>query len=207
MALEGKGMIEDVGKAIAPGVVVPLPLTLRQAFEGLDRYRAQSKAFGYPENIRHLFAPIDNVHEALLSLCEASTLSLAAAMYGWDDDEVDALFREKLETENLPVTLSLDKSQAGGVHEKVILGKWKPELIGNSVAIGHSSKGAISHDKMIVIDGQVVIAGSTNLSESGESKQNNEAVIVWDAVFAAEARARIDVIHDEMLKQMAGGKK
>ncbi len=123
-------------------------------------------------------------------------------MYGWDDDQIDELFRSKLES-TIPVQLSLDKSQAGGVHEKTILSRWKPDQIGNSVAIGKSSKGAISHDKMIVIDGLITITGSTNLSESGESKQNNEAVIVWDAVFAAEARARIDVIHDEMLKQMA----
>lgn len=178
-------------------------MSVRDAFLGLDSYRVTPAAHGYPENIRHLFAPIDKVHEAFVSLCGSASLSLAAAIYGWDDDEIDALFRAKLEDEGIPVQLSLDKSQSGGVHEKAILSKWKPERIGNSVAIGHSSKGAISHDKMIVIDGLVTIAGSTNLSASGESKQNNEAVIVWDAVFAAEARARIDVIHDEMLKQMA----
>ncbi len=177
-------------------------MNIRDAFDHLDAYRAQPAASGYPQNLRHLFAPIDEVHKALVSLCGSATLSLAAAMYGWDDDEIDALFRGKLEAD-IPVQLSLDKSQAGGVHEKAILAEWKAGQIGNSVAIGKSSKGAISHDKMIVIDGQITIAGSTNLSESGESKQNNEAVIVWDAVFAAEARARIDVIHDEMLKQMA----
>lgn len=178
-------------------------MSVRDAFLGLDGFRTTPAAHGYPENLRHLFAPIDKVHEALVSLCGSASLSLAAAIYGWDDDEIDALFRAKLEQQGLPVQLSLDKSQSGGVHEKAILSKWQPSQIGNSVAIGHSSKGAISHDKMIVIDGLVTIAGSTNLSESGETKQNNEAVIVWDAVFAAEARARIDVIHDEMLKQMA----
>ncbi|MCU1490144.1 MAG: hypothetical protein JWM85_1549 [Acidimicrobiaceae bacterium] len=176
-------------------------MSILDAFNGLDTYRAQPAAPGYPTNLRHLFAPIDQVHEALVSLCGSATLSIAAAMYGWDDDEIDALFRAKLESD-VPVSLSLDKSQAGGVHEKAILAKWKADQIGNSVAIGKSSKGAISHDKMIVLDGQVTIAGSTNLSESGESKQNNECLIVFDAVFAAEARARIDVIHDEMLMQM-----
>ncbi len=179
-------------------------MSLRDIWDGLDAFRAQPAAHGYPDNLRHLFAPIDRVHDALVALCGSASLSLAAAMYGWDDDEIDALFRAKLESE-IPVQLSLDKSQAGGVHEKAILAKWKADQIGNSVAIGKSSKGAISHDKMIVLDGQITVAGSTNLSESGESKQNNEAVIVWDAVFAAEARARIDVIHDEMLKQMVAG--
>jgi len=177
-------------------------VTLREAFGRLDTFRAQPAAHGYPENLRHLFAPIDQVHEALVSLCQASSLSIAAAIYGWDDDEIDALFRSKLEEEHVPVVLALDKSQAGGVHERKILAEWKPDQIGNAIVIGHSSKGAISHDKMIVLDGQVTVCGSTNLSESGESKQNNEAVIVWDPVFAAEARARIDCIHNEMHGQM-----
>lgn len=177
-------------------------MRLREAYEGLDRFRATPKAHSYPEDLCHLFAPIDQVHDALVLLCESAELSLSAAMYGWDDDTIDALFRAKLASE-IPVQLSLDKSQAGGTHEKTILANWKPDQIGNSVAIGKSSKGAISHDKMIVLDGQVTVTGSTNLSASGEEKQNNEAVITWDAVFAAEARARMDVIHDEMLKQQA----
>jgi phosphatidylserine/phosphatidylglycerophosphate/cardiolipin synthase-like enzyme len=182
-------------------LTTPNPVTPYLAFVGLNQYRQTPAAHDYPSNIAHLFAPIDNVHLALVSLCSSAKLSLVAAMYGWDDGTIDALFRSKLESD-IPVQLSLDKSQAGGVHEKALLAKWKADQIGNSVAIGKSSKGAISHDKMVVIDGQLTIAGSTNFSASGEEKQNNEAVIVWDAVFAAEARARIDVIHDEMLKQM-----
>lgn len=175
---------------------------LQEAFVGLSAYRRTPSAHGYPANLQHLFAPIDQVHEAFVSLCEAAQVSLASAMYGWDDDTIDALFRGKLEDEHIPVVLALDKSQAGGVHERKILQQWKPDLVGNSLVIGKSSKSAISHDKLIVIDGQVTICGSTNLSESGESKQNNEAVIVFDAVFAAETRARIDAIHNEMHGQM-----
>lgn len=177
-------------------------LSLHDVWEGLDYYRRDPLPHGYPANVRHLFAPIDQVHQALVALCEASRVSLAAAMYGWDDDQIDALFRGKLSDEHIPVTLALDSSQAGGVHEKRILAQWQPEMIGNVIVIGRSSKHAISHDKMIVIDGQVTVCGSTNLSDSGESKQNNEAVIVLDPVFAAEARARIDCIADEMRTQM-----
>ncbi len=175
---------------------------LRYAFDTLSKYRKVPAAHGYPQNLQHLFAPVDRVHEAIVQLCKAASLSIAAAMYGWDDDEIDELFRAKLEAERVPVTLALDKTQASGKHEKQILATWKPDQIGNSVVIGQSSRHAISHDKMIVLDGQVTIAGSTNLSESGESKQNNECLVVFDSVFAAEARARIDVIADEMREQM-----
>lgn len=176
--------------------------TLRDIWTHLPQYRRTPPADGYPENVQHLFAPVDQVHQAIVALTNAAAVSLAAAMYGWDDDEIDALFRAKLDDQHVPVTLSLDKSQSGGAHEKLILSRWRPEAIGNSIAIGHSSKGAISHDKMVIVDGQVTIAGSTNFSDSGETKQNNECLIIWDAVFAAEARARIDAIHDEMLMQM-----
>ena len=177
--------------------------TLREAWEALDSFRRDPLPHGYPLNVRHLFAPVDQVHGALVSLCQAASVSLAAAMYGWDDDQIDALFRSKLENEKVPVTLALDKTQAAGKHEKAILAKWQPDLIGNVVVIGQSSKHAISHDKMIVLDGQITVCGSTNLSDSGESKQNNECIVVFDAVFAAEARARIDMIADEMRTQMA----
>ncbi|MHB1950228.1 MAG: phospholipase D-like domain-containing protein [Acidiferrobacteraceae bacterium] len=175
---------------------------LSDAWEALGSFRATPPAHGYPSNVQHLFAPVDQVHDALVALCSAATVSLAAAMYGWDDDQIDALFRSKLEDERIPVTLALDKTQAAGKHEKAILAQWKPELIGNVVVIGQSAKHAISHDKMVVIDGLVTICGSTNFSDSGESKQNNECVVVLDAVFAAEARARIDLIADEMRTQM-----
>jgi hypothetical protein len=180
-----------------------MTLTLQDVFNTLDKYRHTPTPASYPYHLQHLFAPIDDVHGAFEALCSATTLSLAAAMYGWDDDEISTLFLKALEQEHLPVSLSLDSSQAGGVHEKKLLVAWKGDQIGNSLAIGKSSKGAISHDKLIVIDGLVTICGSTNLSASGEEKQNNEAVIVWDAVFAAEARARMDIIHSEMLTQMS----
>jgi hypothetical protein len=176
--------------------------TLRDVFDSLPKFRQALPAAGYPTNLQHLFAPVDNVHGALMQVCNAAQLSLAAAMYGWDDEQIDQLFHTKLADDRIPVTLALDKTQAGGVHEKRILSRWQPALIGNNLVIGQSAKHAISHDKMIVVDGLITITGSTNLSDSGERKQNNECLIVFDPVFAAEARARIDLIADEMRGQM-----
>jgi hypothetical protein len=48
----------------------------------------------------------------------------------------------------------------------------------------------------------VTICGSTNLSVGGETKQNNEATIVYDRAFAGEAINRIEIIHSEMSQQM-----
>lgn len=179
--------------------------TLLQVWEGLSSYKATPFPPDYPSNTKHLFAPVDQVHEAFVALCSCDDLSsLDASMYGWDDETIDSLFQKALETEHLPVTLCLDSSQAAGVHERAILARWPTGIKGNEVVIGRSEKGAINHDKLIVVNRLLTICGSTNLSEGGESKQNNEAVVVYDRAFAGEVVNRIQIIHGQMKAQMEG---
>lgn len=176
-----------------------------QAIAELDRFQARGGyAPGYPANMRRFFAPEDDLHGALVALISEATISIAAAMYGYDDEELDQLFRNAWQKEGLPVQICLDKTQAAGAHEKAILAAWPTDQIGNRIVIGQSRKHAINHLKLIVVDGLYTIGGSTNLSISGETRQNNELFIVQDAVYAAETRAKIDMVHDEMIKQMGG---
>ena len=178
--------------------------TLSDAWGSLSQFKATPFPPDYPDNVKHIFAPVDQVHEAFLALIQCTDLSsLHASMYGWDDDQISDLFQSALTTEHIPVVLCLDSSQAGGVHEKAIIAKYPTGELGNQVVIGRSSKGAINHDKLIVINQLVTICGSTNLSAGGEGKQNNEATIVLDRAFAAETITRIMVIHSEMAQQMA----
>lgn len=94
------------------------------------------------------------------------------------------------------------KSQAGGKHEPELLAKWQDHKVGNSLGIGHSSKGAISQRKIVIIDGIYTVRGSTNWSLGGEQDQDNELTI-HNAVVAVETRAELDRTHDQLLKQMA----
>ncbi len=173
-------------------------------WDRLGQYKAGGRFLdGYPEDVRTFFSPVDRVHEVLVSLLSSTQKSIVLNMYGYDDEELNKIILDKLENERVYVQMSLDKSQAGGTHERELLKKWKNDLIGNSIAIGKSSKGAISHLKILIVDGVYTVRGSTNWSLGGEEDQDNELTIHNNAVVAAETRAELDRNHDEMLKQMA----
>jgi phosphatidylserine/phosphatidylglycerophosphate/cardiolipin synthase-like enzyme len=172
----------------------------------LDRYKVTPFAPGYPETARTFYSPVDDVHGALTDLLQSTSKSLVIAMYGYDDDQLNQVIQQQLSSATIYVQMSLDSSQASGVHEKDLLAnlaKWENQKVGNSIAIGRSEKGAIMHLKLVIVDGLDVITGSTNWSTSGETQQDNQLTVIRDALVAAEARARLDVIHDSMLKQMA----
>lgn len=200
-----------------PGVpwkVVPAPETRTagrivsvahplHALSALDRFKARPAPPGYPANERRFYSPVDDVHGALDAVLSAAQHSVVVMMYGYDDDGLQAVLLNKLLNEHVYVQLTLDSSQAGGAHERTLLAAWQHDAPGNSIAIGRSTRGAILHDKVAIVDGLWVISGSTNWSAAGETKQANELTVVQDPFVAAELRAVIDVQHDAVLQQMA----
>jgi phosphatidylserine/phosphatidylglycerophosphate/cardiolipin synthase-like enzyme len=174
-------------------------------FEELGRFK-QAGRFpdGYSTTDLTFYAPRDpGVHAVIVWALLQATHTVAVNMYGFDDPQVAAIIQGYTEDPDIVVTLSLDKSQAGGKSEKELLERFNHKLIGNSIAIGHSSRGAISHDKLVVVDGLYLITGSTNWSQGGEQLQDNQLTLSRVPLAAAEARAIIDLDHDDMLKQMA----
>ncbi|MEA5453315.1 phospholipase D-like domain-containing protein [Sinomonas sp. JGH33] len=145
-----------------------------------------------------LYSPIDDVHGALVDVLKGAQHSVVVAMYGFDDDELADIILAHMKDPNVFVQLTLDRSQAGGVHEKLILQKFP----NSRVAIGTSEKGAIMHRKMAVVDGEWLIGGSTNWSDSGETKQDNELTIHHSPKLCARARTVLDIEHDHALEQM-----
>jgi phosphatidylserine/phosphatidylglycerophosphate/cardiolipin synthase-like enzyme len=174
-------------------------------FEQLGQFKqAQSFPHGYDRDYLTFYAPRDTgVHEVLLWTLLQAKSSVAINMYGFDDPQMVALLRYHAKNPTMVVTLSLDSSEAGGKLESELLTLLKNDLPGNSIAIGRSEKHAISHDKLMVIDGLYLITGSTNWSFGGENEQDNQLTLTRDPIACAEARAVIDLDHDVMLKQMA----
>jgi phosphatidylserine/phosphatidylglycerophosphate/cardiolipin synthase-like enzyme len=173
-------------------------------FSDLGRFK-QSGAFphGYDRDYLSFYAPRDTgVHLVLLWTLLQAKSSVAINMYGFDDPQMAALLRHHAERPQMVITLTLDSTEAKTGVEPQLLELLRNDLKGNSIAIGQSEKHAISHDKLLVVDGLYLITGSTNWSFGGENDQDNQLTLTRDPIACAEARAVIDLDHDAMLKQM-----
>jgi len=177
-------------------------------WDNLAQYKADGRFLdGYPDDLRTFFAPRDNIHGLLVALLTSAQHSIVVNMFGYDDDQLNAIIQEKLANERVYVQMSLDRSQSLVAHEGEILARWSNDSFGNSIAIGTSSvHNAISHLKIVIVDGVYTVKGSTNWSLSGEQQQDNELTLSRNAVIAAETRGVLDLNHDFMLKQMVGSK-
>lgn len=170
----------------------------------LDHHKLDPFPPGYPPGVRTFYSPVDDVHGALMDVVSSAAKSIVVAMYGFDDGDLATVIRSYLDEPHVFTQVSLDATQAAGVHEQALLAK--ANFPANSIAYGQSEKHAIMHMKLVIIDGLDVVTGSTNWSASGETKQDNQLTIIRDPLVAAEARARVDIVHTSMLQQMAAKK-
>ena len=123
------------------------------------------------KDFRLFFVGRDNVHEILKHLFSRVTVSLYLNMFGYDDEELNDLVMAIVHDPDIKCMITLDKSQAGGVHEKHLLesdAAKDPISYNSHFVIGQSATHQISHTKGFVLDGLVGGEGSTNWSVSGE---------------------------------------
>ena len=116
------------------------------------------------------FVGKDDVHGILHYLLTNEKLALKMNMFGYDDEVLNNDIMTMLQTPSIRVQATLDRSQAGGVHEKkiVLADEANPSFL-NSFALGQSDTHQISHTKGGVLIGQGLwFEGSTNWSNSGE---------------------------------------
>jgi hypothetical protein len=167
-------------------------------------------------DFRVFYVGRDDVHSILKYLLSRSTRALKMNMFGYDDDELNTVIETLVEDQQVYVQGTLDKSQAGGVHEKKILDDWKPSMRA-SFAVGESATHQISHTKGGTIDGIVAWEGSTNWSASGEGTgvvvhsmqpaaagfkaQNNTLAVYTNPVEILKFSTELDEEHTTALHQ------
>jgi hypothetical protein len=120
----------------------------------------------------HLFyVGRDDVHDILKHILSRVTISLYLNMFGFDDSELNNLLMQKALNPAVTMLITLDRSQASGVHEKALLAAdqaYNLAAYNTHFVIGESATHQISHTKGFVADGRVAGEGSTNWSTSGE---------------------------------------
>jgi len=120
----------------------------------------------------HLFyVGRDDVHDLLKHVLSRVSISLYLNMFGFDDEELNDILMAKAKDPHVMMMITLDKSQAGGAHEKRLLDSDvanDPAAFNTYFVIGQSATHQISHTKGFVADGKVGGEGSTNWSASGE---------------------------------------
>ena len=145
-----------------------------QTFNLLDLQQyTQEKAYSTSASKDfHLFyVSRDDVHDILKHVLSRVSVSLYLNMFGFDDDELNDILMAKALDPKVVMLITLDKSQAGGIHEKRLLDSdaaKDPAAYNTHFVVGQSATHQISHTKGFVADGKVGGEGSTNWSASGE---------------------------------------
>jgi hypothetical protein len=138
----------------------------------LQQYtREKSYATSASKDFHLFYVGRDDVHDILKHILSRVSISLHLNMFGFDDDELNDILMAKAKDPHIMMMITLDKSQAGGVHEKKLLDSDianDPTAFNTYFVIGQSATHQISHTKGFVADGKVGGEGSTNWSASGE---------------------------------------
>src|SRR5580704_14426548 len=178
----------------------------------------------------HLFyVGRDDVHDILKHVLSRVSISLYLNMFGFDDDELNDILMKIALDPTVTMLVTLDKSQAGGAHEKALLDADRQHNLAlfntsfvtkthiQEFTIGQSATHQISHTKGFVADGRVAGEGSTNWSASGEGTfvvkgsaggagykaQNNTQSIITDPDTVSRFSAELVTEHMIAQKQAA----
>jgi hypothetical protein len=168
------------------------------------------------------FVGRDDIHGILLHLLTNEKMSLKLNMFGYDDQDLNDAILALFKVPSVHVQVSLDKSQAGGVHEKAIIAADEaqdPSDFANSFCILQSATHQISHTKGGVLASQgIYFEGSTNWSSSGEGTgislkadvkspagfkaQNNTLLVSTNPVGMRRFSIQLDTEHNVGLKKV-----
>jgi hypothetical protein len=182
--------------------------------DDLAPYTAEG-AFGptASPDFRVFYVGRDDVHGVLKHILSRVSLSAKLNMFGYDEDELNAILTGLAKNPSVMLQVTLDRSQASGKHEKAILTSdvtADPVGFAADFVIGESPTSQISHTKGGVLDGVVGFEGSTNWSASGEGTgiglrgaqnapgwkaQNNTLSVYVNSYEIAKFSARLDYEH------------
>lgn len=214
-----------LAQKISPSNVVNDKTHNLQKFDLLDLQQyTQEKVYSMTasKDFHMFYVGRDDVHDILKHILSRVSISIYLNMYGFDDEELNDILMTKALDPTIIMLITLDKSQAGSVHEKRLLTSdiaKDPSAFNTHFVLGRSATEQISHTKGFVADGRVGAEGSANWSTSGEGTfvisgqaggrgykaQNNTQTVFTDA--DTISRFQAELIAEHMAAQSQHKKK
>jgi phosphatidylserine/phosphatidylglycerophosphate/cardiolipin synthase-like enzyme len=126
------------------------------------------------------------MEEALLTLIDGASVRVEVALYGLNRQSV---IEGLIAAHNRGVDVRVvgdDEAASGTYHDGY------QALIHAGLTVITDSHSAIQHNKFLIVDGEMVWTGSTNLTDTGLTLNANNAIIIQDTTLAALYHSEFD---------------
>lgn len=136
-----------------------------------------------------LFSPDDGVEERIVALIEAANESVHFMAYSFTSDEISTAILSATDREVM-ISGVMDEGQAGsnegGEYENFRQYGLNVRLDGND---------GLMHHKVIIIDEKIVILGSYNFTNSAETRNDENVMIIFNADVASQFMAEFQRVY------------
>lgn len=132
----------------------------------------------HPASVQVWFSPKGGCTEAVVATINAATKSVRVQAYSFTSAAIAAAV-VAAHKRGIDVQVVLDKSQRTEKYSSADF------LVNGGVPTFIDAKHAIAHNKIIVVDGLLVLTGSFNFTKSAEEKNAENLLLITDAKLAA----------------------
>jgi phosphatidylserine/phosphatidylglycerophosphate/cardiolipin synthase-like enzyme len=153
--------------------------------QGLFGITKRSPSLSIPANtedpdVEVLFSPEDNVEDRIIAIIRDAKSSIDFMLYSFTLDDVGTALIDKYH-EGIIVSGVMDRDQAFSNH-----GTEYQRLKDSGIDVRLDGNENLMHNKVLIIDGSIVITGSYNFSYNAETKNDENVLIIHSADIAAQ---------------------
>jgi phosphatidylserine/phosphatidylglycerophosphate/cardiolipin synthase-like enzyme len=141
-------------------------------------------------SVQALFAPEDGVARHVIELIRGARKSIHFLAFSFTSAPITDAMLERF-ADGVAVAGVIETTQAKSNSGA----QWNALRLGGA-AVYLDANPRNMHHKVIVIDGEIVITGSYNFSESAESKNDEDLLIIWNAGWAGVFEKEFQRIYD-----------
>ncbi|NTU75801.1 MAG: DUF1669 domain-containing protein, partial [Anaerolineaceae bacterium] len=135
------------------------------------------------------FSPEDKIAGRILKVIASSRKSINIQAFAFTRDDLgDEIIRRAKAGVNVRGVFDSDQIDSN-------IGGEFPRFLDAGLDVHRDPFMNMLHDKLIIIDGEIIITGSYNFSNSAETKNDENVVIIWDAQLAAQYEQEFEKIY------------